>query len=269
MNANPNVSANADTLTAYAELNADADTGVMLATEGFRLIGRALSVIRRDELYRAGGFPSFRAYLNHKTGEWKAAHGKSPSYKHLLNIVTATNWLDTVAAAGLVLEAGSEYEVRQARQLARRLDMADDAAGIVKLTRAVLGANVSNSTVKALTEVMTEYLPTGAITFSDGEQFGLKEATLAEIKERIERARLYRMAKWISQDELIEQLQLGTTYNVGNSVAEFGFVIAVQSRGFVVFSDIHGHNLSNWESTIFDALLSALATLYAECEAQS
>lgn len=255
MTANPAMSAIADTKTAYHELNADADAGVMLATEGFRLLGRALSVIRRDELYRVAGFPSFRAYLNHKTGEWKTAHGKSPSYKHLLNIVTASDWIDAVGRAGLQLEAGSEYEVRQARQLARRLDMADNAVAVVKLTRAVLGANVSNSSVKALTEVMSEYVVSGGVTFSDGEQFGLREATLSEIKERTERARQYRMVKWISLDNLIEQLD---EYTYGD------YLVARELNLWVVYL----MDRETWigsAANFQDALLSALATLYAEC----
>lgn len=263
MTANPAMSAIADTKTAYHELNADADAGVMLATEGFRLLGRALSVIRRDELYRVAGFPSFRAYLNHKTGEWKTAHGKSPSYKHVLNIVAATNWLDTVAAVGLTLEAGSEYEVRQARKLVKAIGLVDNVEALATMVHEY-SDGMNTLQVKTFTSLLHEMAVTGAIPGFSGETIPLvKHALDSEAFESSKRALEHARSNSIREADIVEQLDLffDFEYRVCRYHNARWYVLALR-----VPYDEDDRIFFAEQPTIYDALLSALATLYAECE---
>lgn len=260
MNAPNLVSAIADTSTAYAELNADADTGVMLASEGFRLLGRALSVIRRDELYTVGGYASFRAYLIAKTNEWHTAHGKSPSYKHLSNIITAADWLDEISNAGLTLEAGSEYEVRQARKLVKAIGMVDNVDALATMVHEY-SDGMNTLQVKTFTSLLHEMAVTGAIPGFSGETIPLvKHALDSEAFESSQRALEHARAAGIKEWEISAQLDLSLEhYMLCRSELSDTWYVAATQHGDIVYS------FDNHAST-YDALLSALATLYQECE---
>lgn len=244
--------------TPFAFADSTADEAALMLSTAWREMGRSLSIIKREELFKAAGFPSFRAYLNHKIAQWKERHAAAPGYKYVVNLIIASEQLAAWEAAGLALTAESEYEVRQARKLVKEIGLANQATALVTIVRALLGGDVGKANVKTLIEVLQGVMDSGAVTLDTGAVVLIQEATMSEIAEKVKQSQVHRLAKWVLESELIEQLDLATNKQYIVQRSEDGFSGDFQFPKFIQPD----------QPTMYDALRVMLDALYTAYDPQ-
>lgn len=258
MNDNPAITND----TAYHEHNADVETGLQLISHGWRVMARGLWHIRQHELWRVGGYASFKAYLLDKLDTARKDGYKIPGYVRTLEYVQSLGFLLELENAGLVLDADNENQVRVARDMVKALDLLHDADNVVKIVHSLLGGRIDTMHVKALTSVLQQGIETGAITAFTGETIPLvahavDSLAFEEGKRTLEHAR----AKSISEADLCEQLDLYTDNKYTIARVEIGYEVSTPiSDGEYIGANV----LSDGKATIYDALFDAVKTLYIE-----